>query len=85
MQALNEGQLLRNLVPHAMPVYGSKTRSMLTHKVARVICFDHTTGCYRAESWVDLTEKHQALGIDNSKKIIYIGKKWWINWKQIDF
>jgi hypothetical protein len=77
--------LLRSIVPHAVAVFGSKTRVLKMHKIARVLGFDPTINCYRAEVWIDQNASHKDLGIDKEKKLIYIGKNWFINWKTVDF
>lgn len=82
---MTDGQLLKSLVPHAIAVYGSKTRSLKMHKVARVLGFDPNLNSYRAEVWIDQDASHRELGIDNGRKLIYIGKNWYHSWKKIDF
>jgi hypothetical protein len=55
------------------------------HKVARILKFDSNVNSYRAEVWIDIDPRHNDLGVDQERKLIYIGKNWYHNWKQIDF
>lgn len=84
---MTKGQLLRSLTPHAVAVFGGKTRSLKMHKVARILERMTVDGLhyYKAEAWIDKDLRHDDLGIDGEKKLIVIGNNWYINWKKVDF